>query len=97
MDEATKEEFAKLNKTIEKGYGAIMEDAADNKTELKTDIVGLQLQTNNIEREVKSIRQELETLQEKVGGIEGYGKDIDHGLERIVAIERHLGIRPKLA
>jgi hypothetical protein len=35
----------------------------------------------------------LDDLSEKVGYIPGYGKEIDHALARITAIEKHLGIR----
>lgn len=77
---------------MEKGFAAVMEDAAENKAELKGNIIALQIQTSNLEKEVRSIRRDLETLKDKVGNIEGYRKEIDHGLERIARIEKHLGI-----
>ena len=59
---------------------------------------------DNIDRElhgiragIKSIRIDLDELTEKVDNILGYRKEIDHALERIAAIEKHLGINKKVA
>ena len=51
----------------------------------------------NIERELRSIRSELDELRDKVENVIGYRKEIDHALERIAAIEKHLGIGKKIA
>jgi hypothetical protein len=51
----------------------------------------------NVRNDVKAIRTELDELGEKVDNIAGYRKEIDHALERIAAIERHLGINKKIA
>ncbi|HEY4516428.1 MAG TPA: DUF1664 domain-containing protein [Candidatus Paceibacterota bacterium] len=103
MDKTTKDAFEKLNTNIEKGFAAIAEDATANKDELKADIARLDLRTEtmatqiqSIEQEVKGIRRELEELRVKVENIEGYRKEIDHGLERIAAIERRLGMNRKV-
>jgi len=50
-----------------------------------------------IRAELKSIRTELDDLLEKVDNITGYRREIDHALERIAALERHLGIDKKIA
>jgi uncharacterized protein (UPF0305 family) len=47
--------------------------------------------------DVKAIREELEDLKEKVENLTGFRKEIDHALERIAAIEKHLGIEEKMA
>jgi hypothetical protein len=39
----------------------------------------------------------LEDLRTKVDNITGYRKEIDHALERIASIEKHLGISRKIA
>ena len=49
-----------------------------------------------IRSELKSIRRDLDDLREKVENVIGQ-KEIDHALERIAAIERHLGINKKIA
>ena len=47
--------------------------------------------------EVADIRRDLEEMKSRVANITGYGKEIDHALERIVAIEKHLGIEKRIA
>ena len=42
------------------------------------------------------IRRELDELREKFENVSGFGKEIDHALERIAAIEKHLGIGQKI-
>jgi hypothetical protein len=50
-----------------------------------------------IRSELKSIRRDLDDLREKVENVIGFQKEIDHALERIAAIEKHLGINKKVA
>jgi predicted phage-related endonuclease len=50
-----------------------------------------------VRSDVKAIRTELDELIEKVDNISGYRKEIDHALERIAEIERHLGINKKIS
>jgi septal ring factor EnvC (AmiA/AmiB activator) len=63
----------------------------------KEDIANLGGQLASIERELKSIRRDLDDLGEKVDNVSGFQKEIDHALERIAAIEKHLGIDKRLA
>ena len=51
----------------------------------------------HIRSELKSIRRDLDDLKEKVENVIGFQKEIDHALERIAAIEKHLGINRKIA
>ena len=50
-----------------------------------------------ISDELSSIRRDLEELKKKADNNVGLTKEIDHGLERIAAIEKHLGIHKKIA
>jgi uncharacterized coiled-coil DUF342 family protein len=50
-----------------------------------------------IRAELADIRRELDDLSERFGNIRGYRKEIDYALERIAAIEKHLGIERKIA
>jgi polyhydroxyalkanoate synthesis regulator phasin len=86
----TKEDLAAVE-------GVLKEDIASVRTELKSDIAALGEQTASIERDLKQIRRDLYELADKVENIGGYRKEIDHALERIAAIERHLGIKRKAA
>jgi hypothetical protein len=36
-------------------------------------------------------------MMERVSNVTGYRKEIDHALERIAAIEKHLGLDKKIA
>jgi predicted nucleic acid-binding Zn-ribbon protein len=80
-----------------KGTMATKRDLAALKTELKGDIAALGGQLTSIEAILKAIRKELDDLQEKFENVSGFRKEIDHALERIAAIEKHLGINKKIA
>jgi hypothetical protein len=50
-----------------------------------------------IKDELKQVARDLEKLKDDVQNIFGYRKEIDHAFERIAAIEKHLGLKPKHA
>lgn len=50
-----------------------------------------------IRSELAGIRRDLDALKERVGDMSGYSTEIDHLIERVRAIEKHLGIKPQLA
>jgi hypothetical protein len=68
MDHATKEAFAKLTQTVERGFSAVAEDIAaardDLRSEFKRDIAGLRQEMHDgfasIREELRDIRQRLE-------------------------------------
>ena len=82
-------------------------DIAELRTELKGDIAGIRkdMVTKDdlarldvkIDRLDLSIHRELESIKEQLKNVAGFGKEIDHALERIAAIEKHLGIEKKIA
>jgi DNA-binding transcriptional MerR regulator len=45
-----------------------------------------------IHSELREIRRELDDLREKVDNVSGFREEIDHALERIAAIEKHVGL-----
>ena len=45
-----------------------------------------------IRAELTSIRRDLDNLSTKVANMIGFSKEIDHALERIACIEKHLGL-----
>ena len=47
--------------------------------------------------EVADVRRNVEELKSRADNSAGYSKEIDHALERIAAIEKHLGIEKKIA
>ena len=82
---------------------ATKDDIAQIRAEMatKADLAKFRAETTNSFREIRSeladIRRELDDLRSRVANIAGYGREIDHALERIAAIERHLGIGRKAA
>jgi hypothetical protein len=63
----------------------------------KDDLISLAGQVASIERDLKVIRRDLNEVTEEVQNISGYRREIDHALERIGAIEKHLGVERKIA
>ena len=83
----TKEDHARLETKVDVLDGRM--DKLDGRMDILT------AQATNIESELRSIRYDLRTLRDKVENIEGYRVEIDHALERIAAIEKHLGMHNK--
>jgi uncharacterized protein YlxW (UPF0749 family) len=54
-------------------------------------------ETKDIRTELTSIRRDLKTLADKVENMSGFSKEIDHALERIARIEKHLGLDKRVA
>jgi hypothetical protein len=80
-DMATKEDLKGLATKDE--LKAFREEAAEN--------------FRAIRAELADIRRGLDDLRSRVANIIGYEKEIDHALERIAAIEKHLGIEKRIA
>jgi seryl-tRNA synthetase len=87
---ATKDDLAALRTELKVEIASV-------RTELKADIAALSEQVASIERDLKTIRRDLDDLMTKVENITGYRKEIDHAFERIATIEKHLGISRKAA
>jgi hypothetical protein len=74
----------------ERGFTAVAEDIADIKGKMATkdDIAGIMEELADIKRRLKDVEAAVEDHA-------GHSKEIDHALERIAAIEKHLGISKK--
>jgi chromosome segregation ATPase len=96
---AVKRGFADLEGKMDRGFAAVADDIADIKSTMATrdDIANLGGQLTSVERELKSIRRDLDDFRERVENVSGFQKEIDHALERIAAIEKHLGLDKKVA
>ncbi len=102
-----------LTRLVEKGFAAVSSDIAHRPTnssvasivenyiaDLPTrDAMGTVLdeRLQPLSAELSSIRRDLENLVEKIDNITGLPKEIDHALERIAKIEKHLGIKDNIA
>jgi len=75
----------------------------DLRTELKDDIADIRaamvtkVDYHDLRQELQNIRADLKELRANVENMSGFRKEIDHALERIAAIERHLGLNKKIA
>ncbi len=86
--------------TMERGFAAVASDIADIKSTMatKADVHAIvHKELAPVRSELKSIRDDLDDLAEKVENVIGFRKEIDHALERIAAIEKHLGLDKKIA
>lgn len=52
---------------------------------------------SNLDSEVALIRRDIASLETRVGNISGYAKEIDHLLQRLVVIEKHLGLNKRVS
>ncbi len=96
--------FDRLETMIEKGFAALAQDVADTKSEVanvKSDLAEFRIETReavaDIRSELKDIHNRLDALEAAVRNISGYAKEIDHLMERVRAIEKHLGLHQKTA
>jgi hypothetical protein len=67
----------------------------------KDDIEALRVEMRegfaNIQAELKDIRLRLDALEVATQNVSGFAKEIDHLLQRVGAIEKHLGIHHNIA
>jgi hypothetical protein len=99
MDRNTKDILDTVNfikdHMLTKEEGATKDDVRDIIRKEVPQIV--RNETKDIRAELASIRRDLEALTGKVDNIVDLPKEIDHALERIAAIEKHLGLSKKIA
>jgi chromosome segregation ATPase len=99
----TFDSLAKLIKSTsasaDKKFSALAEDIADIKSMMATKVdvhAIVREELAPIRAELKSIRGDLNDLTETFENVSGYRKEIDHALDRIAAIEKHLGLDKKI-
>lgn len=86
------DEFGRVHERLDnhdRRFDAI--DARFDSTDARFD--ALENRMTSIESEIASTHRHLVALEEKVGNISGYAKEIDHLLQRVIAIEKHLGLK----
>src|ERR1700681_1401961 len=79
--------FASFDKKLATVAGDITD--IKNRMATKEDIAGIMEELADIKRRLKDVEAAVEDHA-------GHSKEIDHALERIAAIERHLGITKKI-
>jgi hypothetical protein len=103
MDKDADEIVETLNLILSKM--ASREDVDNVRTELRAEIhegfnglrAEMRERLTDVRSDIKDIRERLDALDSAVGNISGYAKEIDHLIERVSAIETHLGWRENIA
>ena len=98
---ATREDIAELRTELKDDFSAVRQelkgDIAGVKGELSEFRVEVQQEFKSIRAEIREIRARLDLIEAELRDHRGYAKKIDHLLERVSAIEKHLGIEHKIA
>jgi len=95
MEKETSEIIETLHLILEKM--ATKDDLAEIKIAVDKLQGDMQNGFRDLQSELKDIRQRLNALESAVQNISGYAKEIDHLIERVGAIEKHLGLRTSIA
>ncbi len=86
-----------LEERMDRGFAALAEDISDSRTEL----VEFKAKTSEnfaaIEGQLRDIHQRLTPLETAAENTKGFTKEIDHLFDRLGSVEKHLGIKPKMA
>lgn len=89
-----------VHSRIEAGFAAVADDIGDLKELVATgdDVRRIvHEEVHPLMRELSMVRRDLDGLHEKYDNVIAFRKEIDHALERIGALEKHLGLTRKLS
>ena len=86
-----------IDSSLETHLSKVHEEISDFREEFESFRIESSEHFQTFHVEIADIRRDLEDLMEKFENVTGYRKEIDHALERIAAIEKHLSIRKKMA
>ncbi len=59
----------------------------------KSDIERLKHDIDQIRQEVRDVKMRIKDIERQTSDHSGHSKEIDHALERIRALEKHVGLR----
>jgi len=74
-------------------FGVVDKKIEDLTISMNQRFENIEEQLRDIKHEVHDIHRQLDILEKKLHNVEGYGKEIDHLLQRILVIEKHLNIK----
>ncbi|MBM3261749.1 hypothetical protein FJY93_05065 [Candidatus Kaiserbacteria bacterium] len=88
---ATKEDLEEVRNTM-----ATKEDIEEVRKDMatKSELAEVKNITMSTASELTIVRRDVEEIKEKVDSHDGFAKEVDHVLSRIVVIEKHVGIAP---
>ncbi len=87
---ATKDDIAELSTELKGNIADLRTEFVEFRTETRENFTGLRT-------EIRDIRERLQVLEEAARNSAGFAKEIDHVMQRVVEIEKHLGIQHKIA
>lgn len=94
MDADTKKEFDRQSKNFDELARAMADGFTEVKTKLREEMVlgftDVRSDIKELREEIKSIRKEIEALPDRIDAT--YAGTINDLLERVTALESHLGI-----
>ena len=73
------------------------DDIAELRAEMNDRFDAVHSEMKDIRSEIKDIRARLDAIEVELKNQSGFAKEIDHLMERVRAIEIHLGIQKKIA
>lgn len=80
---------------------ATKDDIATIRNEMATEFAAVRSEIHesflSLRAEIRDIHNRLDTIDAELKNHAGYAKDIDHLMDRVRAIEKHLGIQQKIA
>jgi uncharacterized coiled-coil DUF342 family protein len=94
---ATKEELAEVKEDIV-GIKQDIVGVKEDIVSVKQDIVGIKEELTAVKNtmatasELDIVRRDVAIIKEKTESHDGFAKEIDHTISRIVVIEKHLGL-----
>jgi predicted nuclease with TOPRIM domain len=89
--------FIKDRMTTKEELADLKGEMLDQFEHVEAQFAATQERLRDIISEVTVIHRRIERLEEQGASNAGFAREIDHALERIAAIEKHLGLDKKIA
>jgi chromosome segregation ATPase len=87
----TKDDLAELRAAM-----ATKDELNSLRSEMHDGFASIRTELRDIRTEIRQIHQRLDAIEAELRSHRGFAKEIDHLLERVGAIEKHLGIKHEI-
>lgn len=92
LTELVVEGFQKMGTRMDKGF----QETDERFNKIETNFEKLDQSLVDVRTGISFIRHEIESLQDRIGDMAGYSKEIDAVTERLSLIENHLGLTQEI-
>jgi chromosome segregation ATPase len=89
---STKDDLAELRAEM-----ATKDGLNSLRSEMHEGFASIRAELRDIRTEIREIQQRLDAIDAELRSHRGFAKEIDHLLQRVGAIEKHLGIKHEIA